>query len=216
MSEFLNDAFTMPVLPATVLLILVCAYWLFVMVGALDFELFDIDLDVDTQIDVEHSLLSIGLVPLRFLNIGQVPLMLWVSLFGLSWWVFSLIVDEWASGGSVLRMAQSVALAFALSLILTKALTQPMRGWFHQIEPRSAGDLIGGTCQITGETTATYGQARYETGAAPLLLQVRSRDETLGRGDVAEILDYDPVARVYIVRKETADTPVVSGGDIPS
>ena len=91
--EFLETSFSGTSMPASLFLSLVLVYWLFVILGALDLELFDFDLDVDADVDL-GSVLNVGLVPVRFLNLGRVPLMLWVSLFSLSWWGLSLVINH--------------------------------------------------------------------------------------------------------------------------
>ena len=87
MPEFLEPSFQWPTWPATVLVIVSCAYWLLVIVGAVTVDALHIDfhhLHFDTHVD--GSLLDLGFVPLRFLNIGRVPLMMWFSIFALSAW----------------------------------------------------------------------------------------------------------------------------------
>ena len=47
MTEFFETCASGPVLPASVLLTLVCIYWLTVIVGAVGMDAFDFDLDFD-------------------------------------------------------------------------------------------------------------------------------------------------------------------------
>ena len=50
MQEFIQSCFQMPVLPATILVLLVMAYWLLAIVGILGIDMFDFDLfDEGTQ-----------------------------------------------------------------------------------------------------------------------------------------------------------------------
>ena len=65
MHEFLLRCVSIQVLPATILLTLALIYWLFVLFGALDLDLFDFDVDVDGEADM-NTMLSIGLVPPAF------------------------------------------------------------------------------------------------------------------------------------------------------
>jgi len=53
MGEFLRIALTFPTAFYSLLLIVVVAYWLFVMVGVLDLDLFDVDVDLDLDLDVD-------------------------------------------------------------------------------------------------------------------------------------------------------------------
>jgi hypothetical protein len=60
-----------------------------VILGALDLDVLDLDLDVDTGQDLGWFP-SVGLVALRFLNVGPIPLMIWLSIFALSLWIISV------------------------------------------------------------------------------------------------------------------------------
>ena len=53
MQEFLQIALNFPTAFFSLLLIVVLAYWLFVLLGALDLDLFDVDADIDADIDVD-------------------------------------------------------------------------------------------------------------------------------------------------------------------
>ncbi len=203
MADYVAVCFTGPNLPATVLLLLICFYWLFFMLGALGLDLFDLDLDFDGAAD---SFLSVGFVALRFLNIGELPLMLWLSVFAVSFWTLSMSLsislDSPASQRDVWMALWLIPRNVAVSVLITKILTQPLRGKFSPVEPYPAEDLIGQEVIVTtGQVTPRDGQARYETEGAPLLLNVRTASETLVKGDYAVIVDFDPTKRTYVVTK---------------
>ena len=198
MQEFIETCFSGPTLPATVLLLLVLVYWLFVMLGALDIDIFDIDLDVDSDVD---SVLSIGFIPLRFLNLGRVPLMVWLSFVALSMWMLSMVFDH-PLPESLPLAVQAFARNLGISLLVAKFLTNPLRDKFDPVEPNRAEDLIGQTCVITtSEVTETTGRAEHKTAAAPLLLNVRATEKALAKGELVEIVDFNPETHIYFVRR---------------
>ena len=87
-----------------------------------------------------------------------------------------------------------------IAVILTKIFTQPLRGKFVHQEPNTIKDLVGQTCVVTTtEVNDKVGQAEYRTEAAPLLLNVRSENNSLAKGDTAVIVDFDESNHVYIV-----------------
>lgn len=186
------------VLPASLLMVSLLLYGVMVMLGALDFELLDFDLDFDTDAPT-----SIGFVTLKFFNIGEIPLMIWLSAFGLSWWAasifFGMAIDGPPSetfGPAVWQIARNLA----IGLLLTKAATQPLCKIFAKQTARMPEDLIGQECEIsTYDATPDAGQARFPTDTAPLLLNVRTTGETLGKGHIARIVDYDSETKLYLV-----------------
>lgn len=207
MSDFVEICLSGPRLPATILLGLVCLYWLIVIVGAIDFDIFDLDFDLDTDVDIDvetsGSLTDLGMVSLKFLNLGEVPLMLWMSVFSFSAWVLTVEIDgdvkdvPWTTTAGILLRNGAIALA------ITKLITQPLRGKFVNREPNKPGELLGKTCIIHIETTDSSGQAEYLTDAAPLYLNVRTSGDVLPKGTAARIIDYDPETRIYLVESDT-------------
>jgi hypothetical protein len=207
MSEYLEICFSGPVLPASVLLLMVTTYWLFAIIGVLglDFLDFDLDLNPDSHLD-GGSALSLGLVGVRILNLGRVPLMIWVSIFSLSLWAFSMFLDEPSHRDSWTMIGLILLRNVVVALVITKLLTQPLVRFFAQSEPNRPETLIGRLCVVsTSEVTETFGQAKLETDGAPLLLNVRFKDGQLGKGDVAEIVDYDPHHNVYWIAKTNTE-----------
>lgn len=203
MADILETCFSGPILPASVLLVLVTGYWLMVILGTLDIDLFDLDLDVDGDPQADSAWFTgTGAMVLRFLNIGSIPLMIWLTVFALALWITSVVwydpaanQDEWLAVQILLRNG-------AIALIATKLITQPMTRLIDRTELRKAKDLLGCVCTIsTSEVTDRHGQAKLHTEGAPLLLHVRSRGGVLAKGDAARIIDYDPATLTYYVEK---------------
>lgn len=207
MVEYLQQCLTGANLPATVLLILVIGYWLLVMLGALDLGYFDIDFDIDLDGQTD-SPLSVGFLGLRFLNLGRVPVMVWVSVFALALWLISMlfwfVFDRVGYEANLWFDAQYLLRNAALSVVLTKLITQPLVHVFDAPEDYTPEQLIGGECEVsTFEATSESGQARFRTDGAPLLLNVRMTAGKLAKGDRAQIVDYDPESRTYLISKAT-------------
>ena len=147
--DIFESWYSMPILPTSVLVSVLAVYWLIVLVGALDLEF--LDWDFDLHLETDANILDVGLVPLRFLNLGRIPVMIWTSLFGLSAWVTSIVIHKnWIVE---LEQSQSHAVVIAesigIALLLTKLITNPLSRWFDVEEPNRPETLIGGTCTIT-------------------------------------------------------------------
>ncbi len=196
MWETVQTYFSGPMLVPSALLALVLLYWLFVILGAFDMDVLDIDADLDIGGD---SIFGIGFVALRFLNIGDVPIMVWSSVFGLSFWIITAMVVRLFADGISASPVVAVIGSGLVAMFLSKLITNPLRGKFNAKEPNTVADLMGQTCVITAETNKQYGQAEIRTSAAPLLLNVRTLEGTLAKGTQAKIDDFDAENHLYYV-----------------
>ena len=209
MIEFIEYCFTGAIFPATVLVVLVMLYGVLAVLGAIDIELFDMDIDAD--VDLDGSMTSIGFVALKFLNIGNVPVMIWVAVFGFLWWIASLLLWTFYDSGSdpvgFWSIAPIVLRNMLIGMAGAKFATEPMRKFFDHTDNYKPADLVGRQCHITTyEATSDAGQAKLKTDAAPLLIDVRTDGDVLSKGDTATIVRVDPAVNIYFITK--TDTEV--------
>lgn len=201
MDEFIRICFEWPTLPASVLLGICLLYWLSVILGVMDFDLFDFDLDFDISTE-GPSFLDFGFIGLKFLNLGEVPVMLWLSVFSLSMWTLSINFDSKIEINSFWDYLPLAARNIGISLVVTKVLTQPLKGLFKYNPPNEVETLLGKTCQVTSSSvTDRFGQAEMEAEGAPLKLHIRSEDETIQKGDLVRLSDFDTKQQVFYVEK---------------
>lgn len=205
MTEFLQVCFAWPMLPMSALLCLVTAYWLLVIVGAFDLHFFDwhFDLHLDPGLDGHESVLDWGLASLKWLNLGDVPLMIWLSALAYPAWLAGLWFDRDVVDPSTGEILKACARNFGLGLVAAKVLTQPLKGKLKFVEPNPSRDLIGRLVTITTVTaTPEAGQAQCPTAdGAPLLLNVRTTEGMLAKGATARIIDYAAESRLYYVER---------------
>src|SRR4051812_36522355 len=125
MSEVLAEATRLINLPFTLLLGLILFYWMLVAIGLLDMHLFsdgDFDLHTDAHTDLDgdgdldfhgdphlHGDKGLHLHggswwagPLTFVNVGQVPVMIVVSVLSLCLWVGALLSNYYIARDSEL------------------------------------------------------------------------------------------------------------------
>lgn len=208
-TDYLQICFSGANLPASSLLVAVMCYWLLAILAGLDLDFLDFDLDMDAEPDLS-SVVGLGFVVFRFVNIGRVPMMIWMSVFTVIYWFVSMLLDRLLDDPdhreTLFYAVQYGVRNFAIAVVLTKIFTQPLRDKFDAKEPNRSEDLIGQECVITtSEVTESFGQARYKTEAAPLLLNVRTREKPLAKGDVAVIVDHDAEENVYFVTKANSE-----------
>ena len=204
--EFLQHNFSWPMWPVTILLCLVTAYWVLVILGGLDMDFLGFDLDIDPGLDGHQSILEWGLASFRWLNLGDVPLMLWMSVFAIAAWLTGSLLDRHLTDPTTQQIVLSILRNFGVGLVAAKVFTQPLKGKFRILDPNPAAGLVGRTVTVwTYEVTPTSGQAHYATrDGAPLLLNVRSVEGNLAKGTLAEIVEYSTENNVYYVRQVEA------------
>ena len=198
MNEVFDQAFRMVNLPFTVLLGLIVLYWLLVALGALDVHLFS-----DVGHDAHHELDHDGDGFLHFLGIGDVPVMVIVSVLGLSMWLGSMLSNYYLTGGSQLYALALLVPNFLISVVVTRYVTLPLRPLFRLInKDRGPGEeVLGRVCQIvTSEATPTFGQAEITRSGASVLINVRTLDDAvLVKGARAAVVRSDSEKGVYYI-----------------
>lgn len=196
MNEFLQACFDWPTLPATILVVICLLYWLSVILGVMDL---DLDFEVPTE---GSSFLDFGFIGLKYLNLGDVPVMLWMSVFSLSMWMLSINFDYKIEIHSFIDYLPLAARNVGISLVVTKLLTQPFKGLFKFTPPNQVEALLGKTCRVTSTSVNhRFGQAEMEAEAAPLKLHIRSEDETIQKGDLVRLTDFHSEQQVFYVVK---------------
>ncbi len=199
MNDLINSALFPVNLPFTILLAGLVGYWILVSFGIFDieaggdfFDLADADPDLPTTGGFLH-----------FLNLGEVPLLVVLTIFTLSMWTCGLLAHFFFNNDSILLGLACLVPSFAVSTVVTRFVTLPLRSVFRALNRPVASDrsLVGQTCVIqTREATASYGQAEVTAEGAPILIQVRAtRNEALRRGDTALIISQDAASGTFSV-----------------
>ena len=235
MTELLSEAFRLVNLPFTILLILVVVYWLLVAIGALsgpspDAELdvhahADVDLDAhgDVDLDAHHQVEghhsghghheggSTWTSVLKFVNLGDVPVMVVLSVLILSLWSFGVVANRYWTGGSHLLATVFLVANFGVSAVVTRYATMPLKPVFRLLNKQydEPVKIIGQHCRVvTSEATPDFGQAEITTNGAPLLINVRTlNDAMLAKGDLAVVVREDAERRIFFITANPLPNP---------
>ncbi len=145
----------------------------------------------------------------RFVNLGDVPAMIVVSLQALCMWVFAMIANHYWNDNSVIRGVAFAVPIVLLSAVVTRYLTWPMARFFRALnrEYDEHRPLIGRTCLVlTSEVNEEFGQARIATRGAPVVINVRTTERApLRKGDTGLVVREDKAQNVYFIRKVSSD-----------
>lgn len=226
MQDVIQQATTWYTLPLTILVGLLAIYWLLAIFGAissdaLDFDIDsgggDLDLDADADVDADHSFDAhhdsggVGLAVLRFLNFGQVPGMVVISVLVFTMWLLSMIGNfVFNLAGAALVAILIFTVALIVGALLTKALTLPLIPVFRSLN--NHGDtheaIVGRECRVrSGSVTAESGQAEVDREGASFLINVRVAPgrEALSKGDLALVVDHDEANQFYLIKSLEQD-----------
>ncbi|MFT5467483.1 MAG: hypothetical protein ACI8UO_002587 [Verrucomicrobiales bacterium] len=217
MTLILTEALKSQNLPLTILLGAVVVYWLIVILGAIGVDSLDFDVDADVDADVDPDLDTagtggggIGMAVLRFLNFGQVPALIVISVLVLCLWSISILGNYIFNGGGLILITAAIFTAnLFISAILTKITTAPLKRLFVALN--ADGDthepIVGRACTIRSlKVTPDSGQAEVERDGATFLINVRATEdqESLIKGDEALVVSEDPETGFFSVRKSAA------------
>jgi hypothetical protein len=236
-NELVEASLQFPTVVFSIVLGIVLVYWVFVLLGALDIDLFGGDVDVsgaakgigdvltggakggaeafhadahaggDADADVDGGGLWHGL------GLGEVPVTISVSLIVVLSWAGSLLVMHYIAGSAGWQRAVVLVVAIVIALPIAALLVRPLAPVFAVKEAKSNADYIGHGCTITtGSVDDNFGQATVFDGGTVLVIQVRCEQRgKLARGDKALIIDFDQARQAYVV-EPSADMLAASDG----
>jgi hypothetical protein len=200
-------------------------YWIFVLIGALDIDMFGDGADVGGAAKGVGDAITggakggaEGLKGLKFdadgdagsgglwagLGLSKVPITISLSVIFLICWLLSLAamhyLPSWL-GTAAWVSAMVLPAALIVGLPISGVLVRPLGHVFELKEGKHNRDYVGHTCTITtGNVDNGFGQATIEDGGTVLVIPVRcDRSDVLARGDKALIIDFDTVRQAYVV-----------------
>lgn len=210
MKEIWNLAISGPMLPLTILLVPVGIYWLLSIIGAVDHDLFGVDLDTaDGHHGDNHPVAELMHGALRILNAKGVPVMMVLSILIAYLWGCSMLGNLWFNPGlSGGKGALASVGGLAAAIVLTRLTITPLRPLFQlmQDDPESAKPVLGRSGIVrTASVNERDGQVEIENSGAPLLLNARvaAGSPPLPRGTAVLVIQYDEPTGIYIVRPLT-------------
>lgn len=203
MKELWQQAILPCNLPLTILLGLVVVFWIVTLLGAIDLDSADVDLDADGNVD---GLADVPAALLRLVNAGSVPVTVVLSILVLSMWVISLTLNFYFNPGHGIWLSVALFLAtLVIGLIATKILTQPLVPLMRRLkDAENATPVLGEVGVVRSiRIDSEYGQVEVQRpDGAPALLNARLGPdaEAAPRGTPVAIVSMDESTGVYLVR----------------
>ena len=206
MEKFLMVVASFPTVLWSILLGVVCLYWLLAVIGMLDIDVLDLDIDIDADTNVE------GLAGLMVtLGLTGVPLTIVFSLLVLLAWLVTYFVSlftlSWFPGGwlSILLGIPVIVLSLLVAVPLTAQLIKPLKPLFKKLyHTHAQRSLVGLKCKIRSmEVTPERGEAMLSLDGADMILKVKTQGgAVLKNGETGVIVEHREAENDYIVVPE--------------
>jgi hypothetical protein len=213
MTELLSASlFGFNLLP-TLLLGVIALYWVTLILGVVDLD--SLDIDLDTDIDADGAFHGI----LVFFNLGEVPLMLFISLVFLSMWMIAtstkILIDYSVSMSGILIIPE-----FIVSSLIVRSALLPFKKLFKSLKVSTTEvPVLENKCiLLTDCKTGRIGQAEIITGGASVLINVQVlKDISMKKGDTALVIQKDKNVELYeiIPYKDMKSILMQEGKNVP-
>lgn len=220
MQELLEAAFAgINVIP-TGLLLFTLIYWLIVILGLVHVDTLDVDVPADVHADA-HSALASDLHGthsetaahgtdsvswfnhvLAFFNLGQIPLMVFLSFLALPMWAISILANHYSGNQSFWLALLLLIPNFIGSLFIAKFLTMPFVKVFSYLykDPQQI-EIIGKICTVLLSTSHDrLGQAIIDEKGTVLMLNVKTSEGVqLAKGQSALVVEFQEKQKCYLI-----------------
>lgn len=218
----LSASLQFPTVVFTIGLGIALLYWVFVLLGMLDLDLFGGG-DLAGAGKGLGDVIASGKGGAEALKgghdadglLGGVPVTISLSIVLLAGWCGSLLTMQY--GGPSLASALGkwvpalvLPLSLVVAILIASVLVRPLRRVFRVTEAKSRRAYVGHACTIsTGRVDAAFGQADLIDGGSSLVIQVRCDlpGSALGRGDRARIVGFDDAREAFVVEPDLHAEP---------
>ena len=216
MDPFYQNISSFPTLFYTILLVVCVIYWAGAVLGFVDIDIIDLDLDSldtsggDVGADSPHSTPDVlaGLL-LRFGLVG-VPVTISISILVLIGWLLCYYIVHFVFpfvSGSFLKFVAGIPVLLAtlyVSARITSVLIRPLRPLFEKATQETVKHVLGQTAIVrTSRVDNEFGEVDLEDGGAGLILKVRTTgDDRFVKGDKVVIYEKLSEQNIYRVISE--------------
>ncbi|MBI9061475.1 MAG: DUF1449 family protein [Marinilabiliaceae bacterium] len=221
MKELFEAAFSGVNLIPTILILLILVYWIFVILGALDMDFLDVevdsgdvdldvsldaDADMDTEVDTDTDLGSVAFMNsiLTFFNLGKIPFMVWLSFLFIPMWCISILMNHFLLNGSFLLSLVFLIPNIIVSLMVSKVLTTPVAAMFNKLKHNAEDSFkyAGKVCTALMQADhKKYGQAEIQHEGNTFRITILTKEDgvLLQKGETGLVIDFLEDKKCYIV-----------------
>ncbi|PID49002.1 MAG: hypothetical protein CR991_09135 [Proteobacteria bacterium] len=202
MDAFLHYNLMFPVVFYGGLLVLVVLFWLSNILGIMDIDMLDGDVEFDADVSSSAgaswlSRFKVEGIPLT-VSLSLLILFSWALCFVGAYFIYPRVQEEWLQ---ILIGFWLWVLAPVVGIQIVAPLMQPLRPLFRETAVFSPESLLGEYATVrSGKVSASFGEATFEDGGAGMLLKIRAEEPNdLRPGAQVRLISFDPVTHSYQV-----------------
>jgi len=207
MQELLDASIQGANIIPTAMLIFILIYWIVVILGVIDLDMFDIDVDVDADVDGPEidADVSVGWLNsvLAFFNLGQIPLMIFLSFLVLPMWIISVQINHLLGNSNLLLGIALLIPNLLVSLFIAKFLTMPFVKLFSKMsdEGETTTTMIGKICRvILPLNSESVGQVEVNVEGSNYRISAKTVDnKKMQKGAEGLVIEYHENGKYYVV-----------------
>lgn len=190
-------------LPITLLFAIMILYWLSVIFGAMDIDVFQFDMDIeidadgslDFEADGDADIQSGGALNgvMLYFNIAAVPVTVWLSFLIFTCWLLSILETYYFNRGHHFVFGLVFVIPnLIVGMYVAKFATAPLKKVFEAMAPKNTTrkSLIGQRATVVSSAVdSSFGQIEVKTDGAPLTLNARTEgDIKITKGESVVII----------------------------
>ena len=207
MDPFYQTISSFPTVIFTGLLLFCILYWLIAVLGFIDLDFLDLDIDGDIDpsegIEAQNALagliIKLGLHGVPFIvSLTILSLVGWLMSFYSTFFLFKIVPDgliQYLVGVPVLLAVLTAA------IMVTAIAIRPLRTLFARLDPDETKHIIGQTVTVRSLVVNTErGQGLMADGGADLVLDIRAGEGMeFAKGDEVVVIEQLPTGNIYRV-----------------
>jgi len=198
MNPFHQTVTSFPTVIYTILLVVCVLYWVVAMLGLVDLELLDIDLDGDIDSNDSAETQNILAGVLLKLGLNGVPLTIVLTIIAIVGWLICYYTTYFGAKllpdvGIIKIIAALVTFVIAsyITVLITAQVIKPLRTLFSKFDVDETKHIIGQTVVVRSSVVNTdSGEAFMNDGGAGILLNIRtSTGDEFKKGDKVVVIE---------------------------
>ena len=208
MNPFHQTVTSFPTVIYTVLLIICVIYWVVAVLGLVDLDVLDVDLDGDIDAADSASVQEGIAGLLHKLGLNGVPLTIILTIVSMIGWLLCYYVTYFGAKFlpdlSLIRFVVGLVTLIVvtyITILITAQVIKPLRNMFHKLDYDETKHILGQVVVVRSSIVdQAHGEAELNDGGAGILLNIRATgNDSFKKGDEVVVVEYIETKNLYRV-----------------